>query len=71
MEILDLVKQIQIVTPRPGDILVISINEDESESTAQYIAKHMEKLLDERNIKGVSAVIYRGDMKVEIIRKEE
>ena len=73
MEILDLVQKIQCITPKPGDLLVISIDEHASENTMNRLCSAIRNKLTALGLTKENSpiIIYKGKIEIEIIRKEE
>ena len=73
MEILDKVKRIHAITPHPGDMIIVQVDEDVTDIQLDEICTTMNKELEKFGLNGdnSSAVFYRGRIKVGIIRKED
>jgi hypothetical protein len=73
MELLDKIKQIQILTPKPGDVLVVTVDKSTSNATMNQIAKTYDNSLMKLGFteKNIQVIYYAGDMKIDIVRKEE
>lgn len=73
MELLDLVQKIQCITPKPGDLLVISVEEKVSEGDMKHLCSAIRNKLTALGLTKENSpiVIYRGKIEIEIIRKEE
>lgn len=73
IEILDYIKQINLITPKPGDILVVTVDEVMSYSHVMDLTNMLKKILEDRGLtdENSSVVVLNNKISIEIIRKEE
>lgn len=73
MELLKQIQEIQKYSPKRGDILFISTPSDYTEQDRQTIAKELRKDLNRFGFTSddCSAYVFQGDIKIELLRKEE
>jgi hypothetical protein len=73
MELLDYIKQIQIITPKPGDIVIVTVEENITDNVTEQLAKCLVSEFNDRGLTkdNISVILYKGDVKLNVIRKEE
>ena len=73
MELLDKVQKIHAITPHPRDIVIIQVDENDTDKELNDICTTMNEELRKFGLteQNSGAVFYRGRIKVGIIRKEE
>jgi hypothetical protein len=71
MDILDKIKQIQILTPKSNDVLFISVDEAMTKADLDIFKNIFRKWLKERNIENVSYIVSSKIKDIKVVRKEE
>lgn len=70
MELLEKIKEIQILRPQSGDTILVNVNKEMKNEEMIQIGKELKKLLYDKGIDNISILMSNSDIKIEIIRKE-